>query len=59
MMKNKITFLTLFCLYCCNLMAQEIPGKRDSINSILLKEKRVFQVVSRLDINRGQEKNMM
>jgi predicted alpha/beta superfamily hydrolase len=26
-------------------MAQDIPGKRDSINSVILKEKRYFQVI--------------
>jgi len=45
MMKSKVTYLILFCLWGCNLMAQEMPGKRDSINSTILKEKRCFQVV--------------
>ena len=44
-MKNKLTFLILLCFCACSLMAQELPGKKDSINSDILKEKRAFQVV--------------
>jgi predicted alpha/beta superfamily hydrolase len=45
--KNNISLLLLFFLSCCRLplIAQDIPGKRDSISSVILKEKRYFQVV--------------
>lgn len=44
-MSKKVIYSLLLLLLSCSLMAQETPGKRDSINSAILKEKRYFQVV--------------
>jgi predicted alpha/beta superfamily hydrolase len=44
-MKNKIILFLLLGFFSHSLMAQEIPGKRDSLNSTILKEKRVFNVI--------------
>lgn len=49
-MKNKVTrLLILLLIIVCSLFeainAQDLPGKRDSINSTILKEKRIIQIV--------------
>lgn len=44
-MKKALTFLLLACLWSGQLVAQQLPGIRDSINSQILQEKRFFQVV--------------
>ena len=41
----KYTALFFVAFWCCKLPAQDLPGKRDSINSAILKEKRILQVV--------------
>jgi predicted alpha/beta superfamily hydrolase len=41
----KYAALFFVALWSCKLSAQDLPGKRDSINSVILKEKRVFQVI--------------
>ncbi len=41
----KYTALLFVACWCCKLSAQDTVGKRDSIYSTVLKEKRVFQVV--------------
>jgi predicted alpha/beta superfamily hydrolase len=41
----KYTALFFVACWCSRLPAQDLPGKRDSIHSAILNEKRVFQVV--------------
>ncbi|GAB4044330.1 alpha/beta hydrolase-fold protein [Spirosoma litoris] len=45
MLKKAVILFWLVCLGNCQLIAQQVPGKRDSITSEILKEKRYFQVV--------------
>ncbi|MGY0035510.1 hypothetical protein [Pedobacter sp. NJ-S-72] len=50
-MKNKYCLVLLlmiggvFNLFALSVSAQDLPGKRDSINSVILKEKRLIQVI--------------
>jgi predicted alpha/beta superfamily hydrolase len=45
MTKNKLILLLALCIFEGRLLAQQIPGSRDSLTSTVLKEKRYLQVV--------------